>query len=166
MKWPVLPILGLSVGMAATFFLAWNSEHGWPAFAPFPVHIRLPRRGQPASLLADSAAPRSPGSERHARGALVPGHARLTRAVSGGRREVGLLGRAAAAVWINDRHQPLLESAKEHVEKAMRTLEQPLPTDLATVHLQAAIASLGEITGETATPDVLENIFRNFCIGK
>jgi hypothetical protein len=32
----VLPILGLSVGLAATFFLAWNSEHGWPAFAPFP----------------------------------------------------------------------------------------------------------------------------------
>jgi hypothetical protein len=36
LKWPVLPILGLSVGVAATFFLAWNSEHGWPAFAPFP----------------------------------------------------------------------------------------------------------------------------------
>jgi hypothetical protein len=36
MKWPVLPILGLSVGLALTFFLAWNSEHGWPAFAPFP----------------------------------------------------------------------------------------------------------------------------------
>lgn len=70
------------------------------------------------------------------------------------------------SVWINDRHQPLLESAKGHIEKAERTLEQPLPSDLATVHLQAAIAPLGEITGETATADVLENIFRTFCIGK
>jgi hypothetical protein len=36
MKWPVLPVLGLCVGVSITFFLAWNSEHGWPAFAPFP----------------------------------------------------------------------------------------------------------------------------------
>lgn len=36
MKWPVLPVLGSCVAAAATFFLAWNSEHGWPAFAPFP----------------------------------------------------------------------------------------------------------------------------------
>ena len=69
-------------------------------------------------------------------------------------------------VWINDRHQPLLEAAKSHIESAQKTLDQSLPTDLATVHLQAAVASLGEITGESATADVLENIFRNFCIGK
>jgi hypothetical protein len=36
MKWPVLPVLGFCVGVSVTFFLAWNSEHGWPAFAPFP----------------------------------------------------------------------------------------------------------------------------------
>ena len=47
--------------------------------------------------------PRSPGSERYARGALVPGHAPLTRAIPGGRREMGFLGRAAPAVWIDDR---------------------------------------------------------------
>jgi hypothetical protein len=35
-KWPVLPVLSVPFGLAITFFLAWNSEHGWPAFAPFP----------------------------------------------------------------------------------------------------------------------------------
>jgi hypothetical protein len=41
LKWPVLPILGSCVGLAMTFFLAWNSEHGWPAFAPFPFMVPL-----------------------------------------------------------------------------------------------------------------------------
>ena len=36
MKWPVLPVLGSCVGIVITVFLAWNSEHGWPAFAPLP----------------------------------------------------------------------------------------------------------------------------------
>jgi hypothetical protein len=36
LKWPVLPVLALTLGLAVTVFLAWNSEHGWPAFAPVP----------------------------------------------------------------------------------------------------------------------------------
>ena len=33
-------------------------------------------------------------------------------------------------------------------------------------HLRAALAALGEITGETATDDLLDRIFAEFCIGK
>ncbi|MEI6535734.1 MAG: glycosyltransferase family 39 protein, partial [Verrucomicrobiaceae bacterium] len=33
LKWPVLPILGVSLVLAITIFLAWNSEHRWTAFA-------------------------------------------------------------------------------------------------------------------------------------
>lgn len=38
-KWPVLPVLGSCVGVGLTVFFAWNSEHGWPAFAPFPSAV-------------------------------------------------------------------------------------------------------------------------------
>jgi tRNA modification GTPase len=70
------------------------------------------------------------------------------------------------AVWINDRHQPLLASARDHLHGAMATLGQDLPTDLVSVHLSAALQDLGLITGESASEDMLERIFRDFCIGK
>lgn len=69
-------------------------------------------------------------------------------------------------VWINERHRPLLESAVGHLASARATLMQDLPFDLATVHLRAALNDLGEITGETATEDLLERVFSTFCIGK
>jgi tRNA modification GTPase len=38
--------------------------------------------------------------------------------------------------------------------------------DLLAVDLEAAINALGEITGETASEDVLSAIFGSFCVGK
>jgi len=38
--------------------------------------------------------------------------------------------------------------------------------ELVAVHLRECIADLGCITGETADPDILGNIFSRFCIGK
>jgi tRNA modification GTPase len=67
---------------------------------------------------------------------------------------------------VNRRHAPLLEDAKLSLVRAIETLSSDTPTDLAAVDLQAAIRSLGEITGETTPPDVLERIFHDFCIGK
>lgn len=73
---------------------------------------------------------------------------------------------SASTVWINDRHAPLLESADNAIEQAAALLAQDLPFDLATTHLQSALHDLGRITGETATEDLLERIFRDFCVGK
>ena len=41
-----------------------------------------------------------------------------------------------------------------------------LPLDFVSIDLRAALAALGEITGETATDDLLDRIFAEFCIGK
>jgi tRNA modification GTPase len=38
--------------------------------------------------------------------------------------------------------------------------------EFLTIHLRDALYSLGEITGETTTDDILDNIFSRFCIGK
>jgi tRNA modification GTPase len=37
---------------------------------------------------------------------------------------------------------------------------------LLAVDLHSALSALGEITGETVGEDLLDEIFRNFCIGK
>ncbi len=36
----------------------------------------------------------------------------------------------------------------------------------AVTELRLALAALGEITGDTATPDLLTEIFSRFCLGK
>jgi tRNA modification GTPase len=59
----------------------------------------------------------------------------------------------------------LLE-AKDALENVLQTLGSPVPDDLTAVGLQQALHALGEITGETATANIIERIFRDFCIGK
>ena len=38
--------------------------------------------------------------------------------------------------------------------------------DLILVDLREALNNLGEINGNTATEDVVDSIFKNFCVGK
>ena len=73
---------------------------------------------------------------------------------------------AHGALVTNPRHKAALQQALAHVRAALETYHAGLPPDLITVDLHAAVNRLGEITGETATEDLLETIFSRFCIGK
>jgi tRNA modification GTPase len=37
---------------------------------------------------------------------------------------------------------------------------------LVAAELRHALAAIGEVTGEAVAPDLLDRIFRRFCIGK
>ena len=64
------------------------------------------------------------------------------------------------------RHRDALRRAAEHLAAAAVTLADGLPLDFVSVDLRAGLEALGEITGETATADLLDRIFAEFCIGK
>jgi tRNA modification GTPase len=64
------------------------------------------------------------------------------------------------------RHQEALRSTSEHLRAAMASLHQQLALDFVSIDLQAAYNVLGEVTGETASDDLLDTIFSKFCIGK
>ncbi len=66
----------------------------------------------------------------------------------------------------NARHFQALNEALESLMQIEQGLDNQLSTDLLTIDIRAALHSLGEITGEITTDDLLDNIFRNFCIGK
>jgi tRNA modification GTPase len=72
----------------------------------------------------------------------------------------------ADAVVSSARHQDALRRAGEHLRAAEQTLGDRLPLDFVSIDLRAALSALGEITGETATDDLLDRIFAEFCIGK
>ena len=64
------------------------------------------------------------------------------------------------------RHQEALRRAAEHLHASLASIEQKLPLDFASIDLRAAYDTLGEVTGETASDDLLDRIFSEFCIGK
>jgi tRNA modification GTPase len=60
----------------------------------------------------------------------------------------------------------VVRRALEHVSDARRSMLQKMPIDLLAIDLAEAVDALGEITGETASEDLLATIFGRFCIGK
>ena len=66
----------------------------------------------------------------------------------------------------NPRHKEALQGALEHVRAAEEANQRKMPADFIAIDLTAAVNVLGEITGETATEDLLEIIFSEFCVGK
>ncbi len=79
---------------------------------------------------------------------------------------LGVIGANEKGALVNARHAPLLQEALCAIDRVAVTLTNRVPDDLAAVDLQAAIRALGEVTGETTPPDIIDRIFRNFCIGK
>jgi tRNA modification GTPase len=69
-------------------------------------------------------------------------------------------------VAINARHQEALQRAREAAGKALEALDQDLTLELVAMELRTAAQALGEVVGQTATEDLLDRIFSQFCIGK
>ena len=66
----------------------------------------------------------------------------------------------------NARHAQALKESAESLREVEKGLGQLLPTDLVAEDLRAALRTLGTITGEISTDEVLGEIFGKFCIGK
>jgi tRNA modification GTPase len=59
-----------------------------------------------------------------------------------------------------------LMAAKVEVEAFREALGQGLPAEVASTHLRAAESALEELLGAVSADDVLDVVFREFCIGK
>jgi tRNA modification GTPase len=64
------------------------------------------------------------------------------------------------------RHANLLARAAEEIAAATERLAAFGDVDTAEINIRIAYESLGEITGETATDDILDRVFSRFCVGK
>jgi tRNA modification GTPase len=67
---------------------------------------------------------------------------------------------------INARHQDALRRARTATGHSLAALREELTLDLVAVDLRIAVNAVGEVVGQTATEDLLDTIFSQFCIGK
>ena len=66
----------------------------------------------------------------------------------------------------NVRHIDILIKTNESIESGINTLKTGYPLDMASIEFRNAYLKLGEITGDTTGEDIIDRIFRDFCIGK
>jgi tRNA modification GTPase len=67
---------------------------------------------------------------------------------------------------INSRHQDALNRARLATQQTIDALRGDATLELAAMDLRIAVNAVGEIVGKTATEDLLDSIFSQFCIGK
>lgn len=66
----------------------------------------------------------------------------------------------------NTRHKDAIYKAMNSINDAIKGLEDHMSYDFIGVDLKDAWDSLGFINGDTVTEDLLDTIFKSFCIGK
>lgn len=64
------------------------------------------------------------------------------------------------------RHKNAVESAVQSLEQVVKTIDDGMPEDFYTIDMMEAYQSLGLINGETASEDLINKIFSDFCMGK
>ncbi|MGC2444593.1 tRNA uridine-5-carboxymethylaminomethyl(34) synthesis GTPase MnmE [Candidatus Binatus sp.] len=65
-----------------------------------------------------------------------------------------------------ERHRDALAMALEALKNAHSSALSLMPPEIVAVDIMAAASALGAITGEVSGEDILDAIFRDFCIGK
>ncbi len=59
-----------------------------------------------------------------------------------------------------------VRSARDHVADFLEALEGAVPAEMASTHLRPAETALEELLGVIPNDEVLDRVFRDFCIGK
>jgi tRNA modification GTPase len=66
----------------------------------------------------------------------------------------------------NLRHKIAIENAAVSLGRALPGFAENKPLEIIALDLRESLDSLGEIVGAVTTEDILDSIFKNFCIGK
>lgn len=69
-------------------------------------------------------------------------------------------------ILTNARQTMLLQRASQALKQAVEAMEMMVPTDLIVTDLYECWNNLKEILGEKAKEDLLDELFKRFCIGK
>lgn len=78
----------------------------------------------------------------------------------------GRISRSDDVLVNNVRHIELLHKAEDSLKAARKILESGEAMDFAEIDIREAYEVLGEITGDTVSEDIIDEVFARFCLGK
>jgi tRNA modification GTPase len=78
----------------------------------------------------------------------------------------GGIAKSAEVAISRERHRAALDRAAAALTAAIQGAIDGMPPEIIAIDVNLASDELGAITGEISTEDVLDSLFREFCIGK
>ena len=69
-------------------------------------------------------------------------------------------------ILTNIRHKKLINEALENCKEALDVIEAGLPIDIIAINIKEILESIGKITGESVSEEIIKDIFSKFCLGK
>lgn len=66
----------------------------------------------------------------------------------------------------NVRHERLLRSAYNKLESSLKDIKMFIPIDAIEVDLKSSYEDLGLIIGEAVSDEIMDKVFKEFCVGK
>ena len=69
-------------------------------------------------------------------------------------------------VVTNIRHKTLILEAEKNIKEAIDVVEKNMPIDIIASYIKECLEKLGEITGDSVSENIINEIFSKFCLGK
>ena len=66
----------------------------------------------------------------------------------------------------NTRHERLLKSADEKLDSSLEDIKRGISLDAVEVDLRSSYKDLGLIIGESVSDEIMDKVFKEFCVGK
>ncbi|HZS17360.1 MAG TPA: GTPase, partial [Candidatus Udaeobacter sp.] len=74
--------------------------------------------------------------------------------------------KAESSLAINARHRDCLRRALESIDRAASVQAEGLSSEYTAIHINEALAAVGEVIGVVDVERILDSVFSQFCIGK
>lgn len=78
----------------------------------------------------------------------------------------GEVSQSSSVIVTNARHEALLKEARKSLNDAIGLVEVGEPLELIEIDVNQAYSSLGLIIGEEVGDDIINEVFKRFCLGK
>ena len=72
---------------------------------------------------------------------------------------------ADSIIITNERHKDALTRANKSINRVIKNINADT-LDLVSIDIKQAYIEVGEITGNTTSEDIIDQIFKKFCLGK
>ncbi len=66
----------------------------------------------------------------------------------------------------NNRHKDAIQNMIKHTKNVKESIQNNMPIDVITIYINEILNEIGNITGESVSEDIINEIFKKFCLGK